>query len=57
MFRIDTAKLSPYAEQLIKSLFGNLTKPGSEENSHTMKGKINNFLIYLFLLIYLINMI
>jgi len=52
MFRIDAATLSPFAEQLIKSLFGILTKPGSEENSHTMKGKINN----LFLLIYLIIM-
>lgn len=43
MFRVDAATLSPFAEQLIKSLFGILTKPGSEENSHTMKGKINIF--------------
>lgn len=33
--------LSPFSEQLIKSLFGVLTKHGSEENSHTMKGNIN----------------
>jgi len=49
MFRIDAATLTPFAEQLIKSLFGILTKPGSEENSHTMKGKIN---IFFFLLIF-----
>jgi len=47
MFRIDAATLSPFAEQLIKSLFGILTKPGSEENSHTMKGKIYNFSIFI----------
>lgn len=45
MFRVDAATLSPFAEQLIKSLFGILTKPGSEENSHTMKGKIITFFI------------
>jgi hypothetical protein len=39
MFRVTAEILSPFAEQLIKSLFGILTKPGSEENSHTMKGK------------------
>lgn len=38
MFRVTADTLSPFAEQLIKSLFGILTKPGSEENSHTMKG-------------------
>jgi len=48
MFRIDAATLSPYAEQLIKSLFGILTKPGSEENSHTMKGKIKISFLYIF---------
>jgi hypothetical protein len=42
IFRVDATTLSPFAEQLIKSLFGILTKPGSEENSHTMKGKIND---------------
>lgn len=46
MFRVDAATLSPFAEQLIKSLFGILTKPGSEENSHTMKGKINPFFFF-----------
>lgn len=39
IIRVTAATLSPFAEQLIKSLFGILTKPGSEENSHTMKGK------------------
>lgn len=42
MFRVTAATLSPFAEQLIKSLFGILTKPGSEENSHTMKGTNKN---------------
>lgn len=37
--RVTADILSPFAEQLIKSLFNILTKPGSEENSHTMKGK------------------
>ncbi|XP_050543879.1 exportin-2 [Daktulosphaira vitifoliae] len=36
--------LVPFAEQLIKSLFGILTKPGSEENSHTMKAIMRTFL-------------
>jgi len=34
---VTAITLSPFAEQLIKSLFGILTKPGSKENSHTMK--------------------
>ncbi|XP_025201498.1 exportin-2 [Melanaphis sacchari] len=40
---VDAATLSPFAEQLIKSLFGILTKPGSEENSHTMKAIMRTF--------------
>jgi len=51
MFRVDAATLSPFAEQLIKSLFGILTKPGSEENSHTMKGNISTFFLLLFVFI------
>lgn len=53
LFRVTAATLTPFAEQLIKSLFGILTKPGSEENSHTMKGKdhhfylvFNNYILY-----------
>lgn len=52
MFRVNAATLSPFAEQLIKSLFGILTKPGSEENSHTMKGKINTFFFYYYLFLF-----
>jgi len=44
IFRVTAATLSPFTEQLIKSLFGILTKPGSEENSHTMKGELFLFL-------------
>ncbi|VVC32399.1 Hypothetical protein CINCED_3A009409 [Cinara cedri] len=41
MVTVDT--LSPFSEQLIKSLFGVLTKHGSEENSHTMKAIMRTF--------------
>ncbi|XP_050434823.1 exportin-2 [Adelges cooleyi] len=40
---VNAAILAPFAEQLIKSLFGILTKPGSEENSHTMKAIMRTF--------------
>jgi len=55
LFRITAEIISQFSALLINSLFGVLTKPGSEESSHTMKGRLLFIIKYLYKSIVLHN--